>query len=399
MKRMKIGIIGKPNVGKSTLYNAVTMGDSKVGNYPFTTIDSNEGVGYVSLECRCKDLGIEDNPINSICIDGIRFVPIKIIDTAGLVPDAWRGRGLGNQFLSEIMKAEGLIHVVDLSGETDEEGRIIDNPDYDPMNEVKFVREEVIRWIASILENNFQKVEKQVRHMGIELETALHRVLSGLNISLYNIIDTLDTLGIKDISQLSNVDRILEFSGELLEISKPIVIAGNKIDKPRAEENYIRLKSKGVDIIPVSALSEYILKRLSREGVIHYIPGDDDFDVLKPDNIDDKMHKILEMIREKILKKWGGTGVQKMLNTLVYERLGYIAVYPVRDPNKYTDVKGNILPDVYLIKKGSTVKDLAELIHSDLASRVKYGIDALSKKRISLNYEMNHRDVISIAIY
>ena len=399
MKRMKIGIIGKPNVGKSTLYNAITMGDSKVGNYPFTTIDSSEGVGYVSLKCRCRELGVQDNPVNSICIDGIRFVPIKIMDTAGLVPDAWRGRGLGNQFLSEIMKAEGLIHVIDLSGETDEEGRIIENPDYDPKEEVEFVREEVVRWIASILQNNFQKVEKQVRHMGVELETALHKVLSGLNISLYNIIDTLDILGLKDVSQLSHEEALLEFSEKLLEISKPIIISGNKIDKPKAEENYRRLKAEGIDVIPVSALSEYILKRLARDGIIHYIPGADDFEVLKPDKIDDKMHRILEMIREKILKRWGGTGVQKMLNTLVYQRLGYIAVYPVRDPNKYTDVKGNVLPDVYLIKKGSTVKDLAELIHTDLASRVKYGIDVLSKKRISLNYELNHRDVISIAIY
>ncbi len=399
MKKMKIGIIGKPNVGKSTLYNAITMGDSKVGNYPFTTIDSNEGVGYVSLKCRCRELNLQDNPVNSICIDGIRFIPIKVLDTAGLVPDAWRGRGLGNQFLSEIMKAEGLIHVIDLSGETDEEGRIIENPDYDPKEEIQFIKEEVVRWIASVLENNLQKIEKQVRHMGIELETALHRILSGLNISLYNILDTLDNTGLKDVSQLNHENTLLEFSRNLLENSKPIIIAGNKIDKPKAEENYKRLKDEGIDVIPISALSEYILKRLTRDSIIHYVPGADDFEVLEPEKIDDKMHRILEMIREKILRKWGGTGVQKTLNTLVYDKLGYIAVYPVRDPNKFTDVKGNVLPDVYLIKKGSTVRDLAELIHTELASRVKYGIDALSKKRISLNYVLNHRDVISIAVY
>lgn len=396
---MKIGIIGKPNVGKSTLYNAITMGESKIGNYPFTTIDSSEGVGYVSLKCRCRDLGVQDNPVNSICIDGIRFVPINIIDTAGLVPDAWRGRGLGNQFLSEIMKAEGLIHVIDLSGETDEEGRIIESPEFDPRKEVEFVRKEVIRWIASILQNNFQKVEKQVRHMNVGLEAALHKVLSGLNISLYNIIDALETLGLKDVSQLSNENTLIEFSEKILEISKPILISGNKIDKPRAEENYRKLLKEGIDVIPISALSEYILKRLARDGIIYYVPGAKDFEVLKPDKIDDKKHRILEMIRDKILKKWGGTGVQKMLDTLVYQKMGYVAVYPVRDPNRYTDAKGNILPDVYLIKKGSTIKDLAELIHTDLASRVKYGIDALSKRRISLNYELNHRDVISLAIY
>lgn len=396
---MKLGIIGKPNVGKSTLYNAITMGNSKIGDYPFTTINSHEGIGYVTLKCRCIDLNVKDTPVNSVCIDGIRQVPVKIIDTAGLVPDAWRGRGLGNQFLSEIMRANGLIHVIDLSGETDEEGRRMDNSDYDPMHEILFVKKEVIRWIATILDNNIQNIEKKVKHTGLKLEESLYTILSGLNVSINDILDTLDSLGTRDIASLLNKNRLIEFSEKILEISKPIVISGNKIDKPRAKENYERLRSLNMDIIPTSALSEYILKRLAREGIIYYKPGDKDFDLLKPNKIDDKVYRILEMIREKILRKWGGTGVQKILNTLVYEELEYIAVYPVRDANKYTDAKGHTLPDVYLLKKGSTIRDLANVIHTDLALRVKYGIDAISKKRVSLNYKLRHRDVISIAIY
>ncbi|HIE37190.1 TPA: TGS domain-containing protein, partial [Candidatus Geothermarchaeota archaeon] len=257
----------------------------------------------------------------------------------------------------------------------------------------------LIRWIAAIIYNNIQNIEKRVRHRGVKLEEALYNILSGINISIDNILDALEAVEIRDVRPLLKDNKLIDFSRELLEISKPIIISGNKIDKPRAEENYRRLKTQNIDVIPTSALSEYILKRLAREGIIYYRPGDKDFDLLKPNKIDDKLHRTLEMIREKILRKWGGTGVQKILNTLVYEKLGYIAVYPVKDPNKYADTKGRILPDIYLLKEGSTIKDLANMIHSDLASRVKYGVDAITKRRISLNYKLKHRDIISISIY
>ena len=120
---MLIGIIGKSNVGKSTFFNAVTDLSVQTANYPFTTIEPNVGVAYVRIECICKEFEVQDNPVHSVCIDGIRFIPVKVIDIAGLVPGAHLGKGIGNKFLDDSRQADALIHVVDASGSTDSEGR------------------------------------------------------------------------------------------------------------------------------------------------------------------------------------------------------------------------------------------------------------------------------------
>jgi len=394
---MKLGIVGKPNVGKTTLFNALTLGSEKTGNYPFTTIDGSEGVAYVKIRCVCSEMGVRDTPVNSVCREGWRFIPIKIVDTAGLVPDAWRGRGLGNQFLSKIMEADAWIHVIDLSGATDKEGNIGKPGEHDPLDDIKFIEHELRMWVRGILEKNYEAVERDVRHRKTELGEALHKVLSGLAVKREAIENIIEELGVKDVSSLRRELDI--FVDKLLREAKPMAIAGNKIDMPHAKENLEKLRAMGIEVHPISAVSEYFLKNLDREGKIRYVPGDPSFEILKPGELTQRERKALTLIKEKILDEWGGTGVQNLVDHIVLELLGYIAVYPVKDINRLTDGEGRVLPDTYLVPRGTTLKELAYMIHSDLGDRIKYGYVYGKTTRVSPDYILRHRDIVSIQIY
>ena len=106
---------------------------------------------------------------------------------------------------------------------------------------------------------------------------------------------------------------------------------------------------------------------------------------------------MLENIRNKILETFNGTGVQEALNHAAFDLLNLICVYPVVDINKFTDKSDNVLPDVFLIKKGMLLREFVrKKIHSDLAKHFIFGIDARTKKRLGENYELKHNDIIKI---
>src|SRR5271157_5635220 len=132
-----VGVVGKPNVGKSTFFAAATLKDVPIADYPFTTIQANVGVAYLRTKCVCKEMGVTDKPRNSICVDGTRLIPVKLVDVAGLVEGASEGRGLGNQFLDEVRQADALIQVVDASGSTDSEGRKVPPGSNDPLKDIE----------------------------------------------------------------------------------------------------------------------------------------------------------------------------------------------------------------------------------------------------------------------
>ena len=121
---IKIGLIGKTNAGKTTFFNASTLLSAPVSNYPFTTKKPNLGQAYVKTVCVCKELGVVDNPRNSSCIDGARFIPIQLIDLPGLIKGSWMGKGLGTQFLSVASQADALIHIADASGSVGVDGKL-----------------------------------------------------------------------------------------------------------------------------------------------------------------------------------------------------------------------------------------------------------------------------------
>jgi ribosome-binding ATPase YchF (GTP1/OBG family) len=387
-------------VGKSTFFAAATMIDVKIAPYPFTTIEPNVGIGYVRIPCVCRDLGVKDNPRNSICIEGNRFIPVELIDVAGLVPGAWQGRGLGNQFLDHLRRAPVLIHVVDMAGATDEEGRLIKPGSHDPLTDIEFLTNEVVMWMVQMLTKDWDKLVRLVDYAKKPLLDTLYDRFSGLGITQAQINDALVKLGLdkKPLGKWSS-DDIKGFVSMLRELSKPMVIAANKMDIPEAEDNYKRVvKEVGnrYKIIPTSADYELALRRASKANLVKYIPGDDDFEIISS-NLSKAQKDALEKIKD-FMHRWGGTGIMKALNTAVFDVLGMIAVYPVADERRFTDTEGNVLPDVLLLPKDATVLDLARAIHSEIAEKAVTGVDAISGRRLGVNSRLWHRAVVRIYV-
>jgi ribosome-binding ATPase YchF (GTP1/OBG family) len=391
--------VGKPSSGKSTFLNAACLTDAKVSELPFTTIDANKGVAYITVDCICSELGLKDNPKNSKCINGTRFIPINMLDVAGLVPDAHKGKGLGNQFLNDLSRADVLLHIVDMTGALDKSGNRVSIGENDPYEDILFLEEELNYWVKNILEredwNRFTKTLNDRKKMIIDL----HKRLSGLKISQQHIITALKNTSLEEKlpSQWTD-DEMFQFSKGIREISKPILIIANKIDKEISIENLAKLKNKYKGpIIPCSALAEYVLRKYHEDKIINYIPGSTNFEVIDKDKLKSNELETIKKIKEEILVKFNGTGVQNSLNYATFNISNLIAIYPVSDINNYSDKDGNVLPDVYLVEKGTILIDFVrEKIHSDLAKHFIYGIDVRTKKRLGENYELKNNDIIKI---
>ncbi|MEM2247271.1 MAG: redox-regulated ATPase YchF [Thermoproteota archaeon] len=390
-----VGLTGKPNVGKSTLYSALTLNIVKIADYPFTTLTPNRGVGYLRKKCVCKSLNVTDNPVNSKCINGFRFIPVELVDLPGIVPGAHEGRGLGNQFLSEISIADALIHVVDASGSLDAEGRPVDPDPENTIRDIRFLEEEYDHWLAGIMERGLQKVPR-TKPSRASVEESLSHVLSGLAISRRHVEEAIEKVNPPDNIYQWSKNTILELAKNIRMIAKPMVIAANKIDKKGAEEGVRKMREAGYDPIPISAEAELVLRKATEAGLVEYLPGDSDFRIVNPNALSKKQLEALEMVRDRVLKPWGSTGVQELLNRVYFNVLNMITVYPVEDANKLTDKKGNVLPDVYLVPRGMSVREFAGLIHTELMENFLYAIDAKSKIRLGEDYVLKDDDVVSI---
>jgi ribosome-binding ATPase YchF (GTP1/OBG family) len=393
----RLGIVGKPNTGKSTFFSAATLIPVEIGNYPFTTIKPNRGIGYLRTPCVHDEFNVEDNPKNSLCLDGIRLVPVELIDVAGLVPGAWEGRGLGNQFLDEVRRADALLHVVDAAGATDSEGRLCKPGDHDPVEDVRFLETEITMWMKQILKKDWAKMARTAESGKEDLLSLLETQLSGLAIKRYHIIESLRKTELNTEKPTGwNDQDLIKFLDDLRSVSKPTLIAANKIDLPIAEENVKRLKKLGYVVVPCSAEAELALRRAGEKGMIDYRPGDCRLTVKNPEKMTDAQKRALDVIQEQILYKFGSTGVQEALNTAFFELLQMVAVYPVEDSEHLSDHKGRVLPDVYLVPYGTTVRQLAYIIHTELGESFIHAIDVRGKNRIGEDYVLKNRDVVSI---
>jgi len=391
------GIVGKPNTGKSTFFSAATLIPVPIENRPFTTIKPNRGIGYLRAKCVCRELGVTDEPSNSACVDSIRLVPVELIDCAGLIQDSWKGRGLGNYFLDEVRKADALIHIVDAAGATDEEGRPCRSGTRDPLEDVKFLEREIAMWLVQILQKDWRKITQRGELAHEDFVDLLGERLSGLAIRREHIMEAVDkaALDADNPSQWSDED-VLRFAVQLQKAAKPMIIAANKVDLPYAEENIARLREVGNIVYPCCAEAELVLRRAAEKKLLSYTPGDSDFTVIEPSALSSEQDKALNIIRDKILGKWGTTGVQEVINAAYFKLLRMITAYPVENVDRFSDHNGRVLPDVFLVPDGTTARGFAYIIHSDLGSGFLYAVDARSKKRLGEDYVLKDRDIVKI---
>jgi len=393
---MLIGIVGKSNTGKTTFFSAATLVDAEISNRIFTTIKPNRGVSYARVDCICKKLGVTCNAKNSKCIDQSRFIPVKMVDIAGLVPGAHEGKGLGNQFLSDIMEADALINVVDISGSTDQEGNPVQRGSFDPTNDIKFLPKEINYWIFNLLKENWDQMCKKIKATKEKMHDAIFHQLSGLKVDIEEIKDVIKKT---NLSTISSDEDIMLFVEELMKRSKPIVIVANKLDIDISEENIKKVMKEGYDVTPCCSEAELTLRRAERMGLIKYFPGDSDFEIIS-EKMDAKQKEALEYFRKRIFRKYGSTGVQAAINKTIFDVLEYIPVYPVSNINKFSDKHGNILPDVFLIRKGTNLKDFAGIIHTDLKDKFMGGLkkDGDKTLKIGADYKLQKNDVVEILI-
>jgi len=389
---MQIGLLGKANVGKSTFFSAATETPVPTGNFPFTTIHPNIGVAYVQSICACKFFGIEHK--NQLCVKGTRFIPIKLIDVAGLVPGAHEGKGLGNQFLDDARQAEVLIHVVDIAGTTDIQGQPVPIGTHDPLEDVEFVQDEFDQWFVDILRREWDKLTKEVEQKRTKLIDGIAKRFTGLGIKDYQVHVVLHKLDLvtKNPKEWNDSD-IQSFVKELRKITKPIIIAANKADL--CKDLTIIEKISDTVVIPCSAETELLLRKASKAGIIQYTSGDDRFSILENTKILPQQQKALDLVKI-VFSKIQSTGIQKILNAAVFDLLKFIVVFPVEDETKLTNKDGDILPDAKLLPVNSTAKDLAILIHADIAKGFLHAIDCKTKQRIGGDHILKNGDVIKI---
>ncbi len=393
---MIIGVVGKANVGKSTFFKASTLADVEIANYPFATIKPNTGIGFLKIECADQFFGKQCNPRTGYCINHKRFIPVNMIDVAGLVPGAHEGKGMGLEFLNDLNQADALIHVIDVSGSTNEKGEPVQPGTRDPAEDIKFLETELDFWYLGILKKAWDKFSRAVTQTHSDVPKALHKQFSGLGSTEEMIKEILKKLNLAEKRLLDwKEEDLFSFSRELRLKTKPMIIAANKIDVKGAWENYQRLKKEFVNhtIIPCSAESELALKEASKHKLIKYVPGDNEFEI--QGTLNEKQQKALDFIKENILVKYEGTGVQEVLNKVVLEVMKYIYIFP-GGVNKLEDQHGNVLPDCFLLRDGSTALDFAYKIHTDLGDKFIRAIDVKTRRTVGKEHLLKKGDVIEI---
>jgi len=383
---LTLALAGKPNCGKSTFFRAATMAHAEIANYPFTTINPNFGVGYVRTRCACTDLKTRCTH----CVDGNRFVAVNLIDVAGLVPDAHKGKGLGNQFLDHLRQADAILHIIDASGGTDSEGNPVGVGNHDPADDVKFLGFEMTMWVYGILEKHWTRINRQSQGKGAAIQQGIAETFTGLGITTEDVRDVELKLRLDLVH--ATMEDLIPLCAEIVKISKPMLIIGNKFDEaPEA----LRTKLAQEKVFFASAASELALRNAAAANVITYLPGDEEFRVANESTLTPAQKAGLAKIAD-VMKQCKGTGVQQAINRAVFELLDRIVVYPVEDENHYCNKQGDMLPDAFLMKKGSTPRDLAFQVHTDIGKGFLYAVDARTKMRIKENHVLKNGDIIKI---
>jgi hypothetical protein len=381
-----LALAGKPNCGKSTFFKAATMANVEIANYPFTTINPNFGVAYVRTKCPCHDLHLTCGH----CVDGNRFVAVNVIDVAGLVPDAHKGNGLGNQFLDNLRQADAILHIIDASGGTDSEGNPVGIGNHDPEEDIRFLVFEMTMWVHGILEKHWTRISRMSQGKGAAIQQGIAEVFTGLGITMEDIRDV--ELKLKLDLVHATIGELIPLCAEIVKISKPMLVVGNKGDEA---PDQLRSKLAARNVAFASAASELALRNAAGAHLIQYLPGDTTFSIPEKATLTAAQKGGLAKIAE-VMKQYNGTGVQQAINRAVLDLLDMIVVYPVEDENHFCNKKGEVLPDAFLMRKGSTPHDLAYQVHTDIGKGFLYAVDARTKMRIKENHVLKDGDIIKI---
>jgi ribosome-binding ATPase YchF (GTP1/OBG family) len=383
---MLIGIIGAPNKGKSTLFSTLTMHDVAIADYPFTTIDPNKGIAYATDKCPHTELGIKCKARNSLCIDGTRQIPVNVMDVAGLVEGAHLGKGMGNKFLNDLAAADALIILADASGKTDAAGNKAAK--HDPVDDVQMVQDELVEWLSDIVRRHMKPLSREADGVG-----ALTQILTGLKITKDMIASSIAQNDLSSSKIDWEEEGIGRFCSSLLKSSKPWLIVANKMDAEGAEEGAAKLEEKyGKEkVFRMSSAVELALEKAEKSGIIKW-SGDRDFTIVG--NATQEQQKGLNYMKRYLSTH--GMASKALMNKMVFELLGNIVVYPVEDEHKYSDSMGNVLPDAILLRKGSTTHELAAAIHTEIAAKMLYAIDARKKMRIGKDHKLEDGDIVKI---
>lgn len=425
MTTLRIGLVGKPNVGKSTFFSAATLAQVDIANYPFCTIDPNVGVAFVEarLACPCKELraklegegrleaaasddprkGSLCQPRTGSCVGHRRFVPVAMVDVAGLVPGASEGRGRGNAFLSDLANSDVLIQVVDAAGTTDLEGQFLgvvaskEDAIASINDEIAFLEDELDAWIAGILEDGWTRGVRRVQAEGNKgLVSFIQERLSGLGATHQLVQQSMLQFNQDHQPEGQPWDwdnNVLNSLASTLRRGLfPVAYAANKWDI--APPGVIS-EGSPYTIEPCMADVELALRRAANAGIITYHPGESSFSINEAAKLNEAQTKALTHMLERI-QSANGTGVASLLDNVLFDMLERIVVYPVQDETHWVDGDGKVLPDAFVVASGIQAKALAYHVHSDLGDGFIRGVDGKTRRVVGADHEMADGDVLKI---
>ncbi|KAF0688145.1 Aste57867_20217 [Aphanomyces stellatus] len=377
-----IGCVGKPSAGKSTFFNAVTDGKAKVGNFPFTTIEPNEGITYYMTECPCKSRGKSDvcKPKYGQCVGGTRHIPVKLLDVAGLIPGASEGAGLGNKFLDDLRHAHVLLHIIDVSGTTNEKGEATIG--YNPLNDADWLTMEIHNWVYNNLWRRWVSIARRHAATQSSLRATFQAQLSGYGASAATILAMLDAMGdqTKEPCVLTSwgEPEVHALVDAFLAQRFPTILVLNKADVGNETDKNIENvvdKYGGDRCFVASAASEVFLRNMHAKRHIRYDPGDMVYTTAEDDAsllpLLPKMSARLDQVSDMVLFRHGSTGVRAAINAAV-QLSNMVVVYPVKSLKNFTTTDGDVFGHAVLVRQGTTVRDVAHVLSPVVGANYLY---------------------------